>query len=99
MPLTRISLHAGKSPDYRAALIAGVYAALRETFAVPEDDLFAVVHEHGAADFAFGRRLSRHRAGRRSGADPDHRQRDPDPRPEARRSTPPSPAISGAIPA
>ena len=55
MPLTRISLHAGKSPDYRAALIAGVYAALRESFAVPEDDLFAVVHEHGEADFAFGR--------------------------------------------
>ncbi|MCJ2014858.1 tautomerase family protein [Methylobacterium sp. J-076] len=55
MPLTRISLRVGKSPDYRAALIRGVYTAMRETFAVPEDDLFAVVHEHDAADFAFGR--------------------------------------------
>lgn len=56
MPLTRISLRAGKSPDYRTALIRGVYAAQRETFAVPEDDLFAVLHEHDAADFAFGHR-------------------------------------------
>ncbi|MDP4026422.1 tautomerase family protein [Methylobacterium sp. NEAU 140] len=55
MPFTRISLRAGKSEAYRAALIAGVYAALRETFAVPEDDLFAVVHEHDAAGFAYGR--------------------------------------------
>lgn len=54
MPLTRISLRAGKSPDYRAALIRGVYAAQRETFAVPEDDLFAVIHEHDEAGFAFG---------------------------------------------
>ncbi|WP_342166055.1 tautomerase family protein [Methylobacterium sp. SD21] len=55
MPLTRISLRAGKSPDYRAALIRGVYRAMRETFAVPEDDLFAIVHEHDAAGFAYGR--------------------------------------------
>jgi 4-oxalocrotonate tautomerase len=55
MPLIRISLRAGKSPDYRTALIRGIYAAQRETFAVPEDDLFAVIHEHDAADFAFGR--------------------------------------------
>lgn len=55
MPLTRISLRAGKSPEYRAALIRGVYAAMRETFAVPEDDLFAVIHEHDATGFAYGR--------------------------------------------
>ena len=55
MPLTRISLRAGKSSEYRAALIRGVYAAMRETFAVPEDDLFAVIHEHDAANFAYGR--------------------------------------------
>ena len=55
MPLTRISLRAGTSPDYRAALIRGVYDALRETFAVPEDDLFALIHEHDEAGFAFGR--------------------------------------------
>lgn len=55
MPLTRIALRAGKSPAYRAALIQGVYTALRATFSVPEDDLFAFVHEHEAADFAYGR--------------------------------------------
>ncbi|MEL6061030.1 MULTISPECIES: tautomerase family protein [unclassified Methylobacterium] len=55
MPLTRISLRAGTSPAYRAALIQGLYAAQRETFAVPEDDLFAVIHEHDATGFAFGR--------------------------------------------
>lgn len=54
MPLTRISLRAGRTEAYRAALVAGVYHAMRETFAVPEGDLFALVHEHGAADFAFG---------------------------------------------
>jgi len=54
MPLTRISLRAGTSPHYRAALIRSIYAAQRETFAVPEDDLFAVIHEHDSASFAFG---------------------------------------------
>lgn len=54
MPLTRISLRAGTTPAYRAALVAGIYDAMRETFAVPDGDLFAVIHEHGAADFAYG---------------------------------------------
>ncbi|MHB2210340.1 tautomerase family protein [Methylobacterium sp. CM6257] len=54
MPLTRISLRAGTTEAYRAALVSGVYAAMRETFAVPEGDLFALVHEHGAADLVFG---------------------------------------------
>ena len=54
MPFTRISLRAGKSAAYRQALTAGVYAAMRETFAVPEGDLFAVVHEHAADGFAYG---------------------------------------------
>lgn len=55
MPLTQISLRAGKSAAYRTALIQGVYAAMRATFSVPEDDLFAVVHEHDEAGFAYGR--------------------------------------------
>ncbi|WP_457104215.1 tautomerase family protein [Methylobacterium sp. P5_C11] len=54
MPLTRISLRAGTTDAYRAALVAGVYDALRETFAVPEGDLFALVHQHDAPDFAYG---------------------------------------------
>ncbi len=54
MPLTRISVRDGKSPAYRSALIRGVYTAMRETFAVPEDDLFAAVHEHDDSGFAYG---------------------------------------------
>ena len=54
MPLIRISLRAGKPAAYRAALAEGVYAALRETFGVPEDDRFVLIHEHGADGFAYG---------------------------------------------
>jgi len=54
MPLIRISLRAGTPPVYRTALVEGVYAALRETFAVPEGDLFALVHEHETANFHYG---------------------------------------------
>ena len=53
MPLTRISLRAGKSPTFHAALAAGIYAALRETFAVPEDDQFTMIHEHAASAFVY----------------------------------------------
>jgi 4-oxalocrotonate tautomerase len=55
MPLTRIALRRGKSPQYRQALMDGVYAAMRETFEVPEDDRFMVVDEYEADDFSFGR--------------------------------------------
>ncbi|MBE7246467.1 MAG: tautomerase family protein [Actinomycetospora chiangmaiensis] len=53
MPITHISLRAGTTETYRGALVAGIYAAMRETFAVPEGDKFTLVHEHGVADFAF----------------------------------------------
>lgn len=53
MPLTRISIRAGKSPAFHAALAAGLYAAMRETFAVPEDDQFTVIHEHAASAFVY----------------------------------------------
>lgn len=53
MPLTRISLRAGKDAAYHKALVAGIYAAMRETFAVPENDLFTVIHEHAASAFAY----------------------------------------------
>jgi 4-oxalocrotonate tautomerase len=54
MPLTRISLRRGKSPAYRQAILNGVYAAMRETFDVPEDDRFMLVTEHDEADFVYG---------------------------------------------
>lgn len=56
MPFTRIALRRGRSDAEKTALIDGVYRAMRETFAVPEDDLFAVISEHEAAEFAYGAR-------------------------------------------
>lgn len=54
MPLTRISLRAGKPEAYRQAIFDGLYQAMRETFNVPEDDQFMTISEHGAADFRYG---------------------------------------------
>jgi 4-oxalocrotonate tautomerase len=54
MPLSRISLRRGKPPAYRQAILDSVYAAMRETFDVPEDDRFMLVTEHDAADFSYG---------------------------------------------
>lgn len=56
MPLTRISLRSGKSPAYKRAIVDGIYRALRDTFNVPEDDLFMTVSEHDEHDFVYGAR-------------------------------------------
>lgn len=48
MPLVRIALPKGKSPEQRKAISAGVQRALIETFNVPEDDLFQIITEHGS---------------------------------------------------
>ncbi len=40
MPLTRVSLLKGKLPEYRRAILDGLYQAMREAFDVPEDDRF-----------------------------------------------------------
>ena len=53
MPLIRISLRRGRPASHPAAIIDGVYRALRATFEVPENDLFAVVHQHEAEEFVF----------------------------------------------
>jgi len=45
MPFTQISLGKGKPVAYRKALMDGVYHAMRETIASPEDDRFATVTE------------------------------------------------------
>ena len=55
MPLTRISLRRGKTPQYRRALMDQIYEAMRETFDVPDEDRFMVVSEHDEVDFGFGR--------------------------------------------
>jgi 4-oxalocrotonate tautomerase len=53
MPLVRIDLLRGKSPEYRKAICDGVYQALRETFNVPDEDRFMAVTEHGSDDLIF----------------------------------------------
>lgn len=55
MPLTRISLRKGKPAGYRKAVAEGVYLAMRETFNVPDGDIFVVISEHDADDFIYGR--------------------------------------------
>ena len=54
MPLTHISLRAGKPAAYRQAIFDGVYRALRDTFNVPEDNAFMTIHEHDASNFRYG---------------------------------------------
>lgn len=48
MPLVRIDLTAGHSPEARAALGDAVHRALVATFNVPEADRFQVISEHPA---------------------------------------------------
>ena len=48
MPLVRISLREGTSPEYRRAIADGVHRALLEALAVPVDDRFQVITEHDA---------------------------------------------------
>jgi 4-oxalocrotonate tautomerase len=55
MPLVRISLKQGKPPGYRQAIADGVYAALRETFNVPDEDRFVTISEHDEESFIFSR--------------------------------------------
>ena len=40
MPLVRISLRDGKSPEYRRAIADGIHRAMVEALAVPEQDRF-----------------------------------------------------------
>jgi len=47
MPLVRIDLREGKSAEYRKALADGVHRALIEALAIPPDDRFQVITEHG----------------------------------------------------
>ena len=54
MPLSHISLRAGKPDAYRQAIFDSLYRALRETFDVPEDDQFMTITEHDAASFRYG---------------------------------------------
>lgn len=54
MPLARVSLLKGKPPEYRKAILDGLYQAMRETFGVPEDDRFMLIEEYGKSNFVYG---------------------------------------------
>ena len=82
MPLVRIALPKGKSPEYRKAVSAGVQRALVETFDVPKDDLFQVITEHGPGTEIVLRHASRDCLFRRPDAHPAHGQRHAQPRAE-----------------
>ena len=53
MPLVRISLRKGKPASHLKAIRDGVYQAMRESFNVPENDRFVLVHEHEETGFDY----------------------------------------------
>jgi phenylpyruvate tautomerase PptA (4-oxalocrotonate tautomerase family) len=53
MPLVRICLASGTSPEHRRAIADGVHRAMVETANVPKDDRFQCVHEVPAADLHY----------------------------------------------
>ena len=55
MPFARISLMQGKSDDYLKAVSDSLYQAMIETFNVPQNDLFQVIHQHRPNEFIFDR--------------------------------------------
>ena len=55
MPMSRISLLKGKSPDYLRALADSLHAAMVEAFNVPPTDRFQVIHQHEPHELIFDR--------------------------------------------
>lgn len=55
MPVSRISLLKGKSPDYLRALSNSLHQALVEAFNVPETDRFQAIHQHEPYELVFDR--------------------------------------------
>lgn len=54
MPITHISMRAGKPQAYRQAIFDSFYRAMREALDVPQDDQFMTITEHDAANFRYG---------------------------------------------
>ena len=51
MPLVRINLQAGRTPDAKGAIADAVQDALVSVIGIPMEDRFAMVHEYPGADF------------------------------------------------
>ena len=45
MPVVRITIRAGKSPEYRKAVLDGVHNGLVQAFKIPEHDRIQTLHE------------------------------------------------------
>ena len=54
MPVTRIAIREGKTPEYKQALMDEIYQAMLETVAIKEGDRFMALTEHGEHEFAYG---------------------------------------------
>jgi 4-oxalocrotonate tautomerase len=54
MPVTRIAIRNGKTPQYKQALMDGIYEAMRETVAIKDGDRFMAITEHDEHEFAYG---------------------------------------------
>jgi phenylpyruvate tautomerase PptA (4-oxalocrotonate tautomerase family) len=55
MPLVRIDLLEGKTPEYREQVGRVVYEAMLEALGVPKNDRFQVITEHARAGLQFDR--------------------------------------------
>lgn len=53
MPLVRIDLFQGTSPEYRKAIADGVHQAMIESIAIPPDDRFQVITEHAPGSLIY----------------------------------------------
>ena len=53
MPLVRIDLRTGRSPDLRRALGNAVYRAMTDVANVPDGDRFVVITEHDASGLLY----------------------------------------------
>jgi 4-oxalocrotonate tautomerase len=53
MPLVRIDLRQGTSPEYRKALGDGVHRAMLDALAIPADDRFQVITEHSSTGLIY----------------------------------------------
>ena len=53
MPLVRIALRKGTTPEFRHALSDSVHRAMVETIKVPEQDKFQVITEHDASGLVY----------------------------------------------
>ena len=53
MPLVRISILKGKSPDYIRAISDSVHQSLVEAYNVPAGDRFQLIHQHDRDEFVY----------------------------------------------